>query len=219
MRLIPALYLQKGKVVSLYKGHDNEQKKVYPKAPHSYAEWFQSQGAKTLFVIDLDGDQRDRLNEIREVFEGELWWAGQVRTLEEVQTLLDHGADRIVLGHSAEPIYKEALQRFGSERLIVGMKVQHRDEGPDLCEALADSGFTEIVVKDVNAEGTLFIPSFDLFEKCVYFSQLDVYSSGGVSEFRHLELLQESGVKGAIISRAFLEHQLSLTEALRRFPL
>lgn len=218
MRLIPAIYIQKGHAVSLYKGSDNEQKKTYPKAPKNYAEWFEAQGAKTLFVIDLDGDQSERLNEIRSHFHGELWWAGQVRSMEMLEDLFQRGADRIVLGHSAEPIYAEALARYGADKLIVGLKIQHTDQGPDLCEQLTGSGFTDVLVKDVNAEGTLFIPSFDLYEKCVYFSDMNVYSSGGVSDLKHLELLRRSGVKGAIISRALFEGDLNLREALAYFP-
>jgi len=218
MKIIPTLYIQNGKVVSLYKGKENEQKKTYKKAAKSYATLFQSQGAKRIFIVDLDGDQAERLTEIRDSFDGELWWAGQVRSLESIQDLLERGADRIVLGASAQNIYDEALTTYGPEKLIIGFKITQREKGPDICEELSDSGFTDILIKDVNAEGTLFIPSFDLYEKCVYFSGLNVYSSGGVSDMDHLKLMSRSGVKGVMVSRAILEHQLSLEEALIHFP-
>lgn len=218
MKIIPTLYLQNGKVVSLYKGNDNEQKKTYPKAAKSYAEFFGKEGASTLFVVDLDGDQHDRLNEIREIFDGEIWWAGKVRDLETIQALLDRGANRIILGHSAESIFESALAQFGPEKLIAGIKVKHHDEGAELCEQLAETTFTDILIKDVNAEGTLFHPSFDLFEKCVYFSGKNVYSSGGIAEEMHLEWLQKIGVKGVSVARAFYENKLSLSRLLDRFP-
>jgi phosphoribosylformimino-5-aminoimidazole carboxamide ribotide isomerase len=214
MRFIPSIYLQKGKVVSFYKGNDNELKKRYPKAAKNYAKIFAEQGANTIFIVDFDGDQFDKLNEIREVFPGEIWWAGQVRDLETIELLISRGANRIVLGQSAQPIFTEALAKYGPEKLIAGVKVKHSEDGADVCEALATSGFTDVLVKDLNAEGTLFMPSFDIFEKCVYFSEMNVYASGGLSEDRHIELLDRMGVKGAVIGRALYENKLSLTHLL-----
>ncbi len=218
MRLIPAIYIQNGRVVSLYKGKENQQKKTYAKSAKTYASLFQKQGAKTLFIVDLDGDQKNKLYEIRKVFHGELWWAGKLRSLEGIGEVIKRGADRVVLGRSAKDIYESALSKYGSDRLILGLKVQHRDEGPDLCEQYANSGFKDILIKDINAEGTLFLPSFDLYEKCVYFSGLSVYSSGGVSDLKHLQLLEKSGVKGAVVSRALFENELSLAKALSLYP-
>ncbi|MFT7184133.1 MAG: phosphoribosylformimino-5-aminoimidazole carboxamide ribotide isomerase [Oceanicoccus sp.] len=210
MKFIPSIYIQQGKVVSLYKGNDNDLKKHYPKAAKSYAKWFAGQGAEALFIVDLDGDQRDRLKEIKEVFPGEIWWAGKVRDVDSIRSLLKHGAGRIVLGQSSKDIYKEALEEFGAEKLIAGVKVKHSEQGADECEILSGTGFTDVLVKDLNAEGTLFMPSFDIFEKCVYFSGMNVYASGGLSEDRHIKILQSLGVKGAVIGRAFYENHISL---------
>jgi len=218
MKIIPTLYLQNGKVVSWYKGNDNELKKTYPKAAKSYAEFFKKEGAHALFVVDLDGNQEERLREIKDHFEGELWWAGQVRNHEKIQDLLDRGADRIVLGQSAEDIFESALNEFGAEKLIAGIKVKHHDEGADLCEKLSTTAFTDILIKDMNSEGTLFHPNFDLFEKCVYFSGKNVYSSGGISEETHVEWLERIGVKGVVIARAFYENKLSVSRLIQRFP-
>lgn len=218
MKIIATLYIQNGKVVSWYKGNDNELKKTYPKAPKSYASFFNKEKADALFVVDLDGDQEARLTEIKEAFDGEIWWAGQVRTLEKIQKLLDAGAHRIVLGQSAKDIYGEALSQFGPEKLIAGIKVKHHEEGADLCEKLSESAFTDILVKDLNSEGTLFHPNFDLFEKCVYFSGKNVYSSGGVSEESHVEWLERIGVKGVVIARALYESKLSISRLKQNFP-
>ena len=210
MQIIPAIFIQNGKAVSLYKGSDNQEKKVYPKALTSYAELWQSQGAKTIFVMDLDGDQEGRLFEIRAAFDGQIWWAGQIRSIEKVTSLLTSGADKVVLGQSAEPVFAEALEKFGPEKIIAGMSVKHYDKAPDFCEKLGGFGFTQILVHDLNAEGTLFHPNFDLMEKCAYFSGVDVYASGGVSEERHIPLLANAGVKAVLVGRALYENQLSL---------
>lgn len=217
MRIIPGLYIQRGKVVSLYKGTENEEKKVYPKAPHNYAELWEREGAKTLFVVDLDGTERKRAAEIRQHFSGDLWWGGAVRTMEAVKELFDAGVNRVVLGAKAEPIFAEALALYGADRLIAGIQAFTTDEIPDLCQRRVEQGFHDIIVKDMNADGTLFHPNFDLMEKCAYFSDAVLYSAGGVSEEHHLELLRQAGVEGVIIARALYEQRLSLPALLHRF--
>lgn len=217
MRIIPNLFLQGGHAVSLYKGTDSDQKKVYAKAPKSYAAYFDKEGAGTLFVVDLDGNQREHLPELRKVFTKELWWAGQVHTEETIEWLLANGADRVVLGQSAEPIFVSALKRFGPEKLLAGIQVFHYDDAPEDCARYVKMGFTDIVVKDMNAEGTLFHPNFDLIEKCIYFSGARVFASGGIATQNDLSLLKEAGASGAIIGRALYENELRVAELRGRF--
>lgn len=217
MKIIPNIFLQGNHVVSLYKGTDSDQKKVYTKAPKTYAEHFAKQGAHTLFVVDLNGTERPRLPELKAAFPGELWWAGQVRDLETVDWLLTHGADRVVLGQAAEEIFPAALEKFGPQKLLAGLQVFHDAEAPTDCERYVKMGFTDLVVKDMNAEGTLFHPNSDLVEKCGYFSGAKIFASGGITEEHDLELLKEAGASGAIIGRALFEHQLDLTSLLSRF--
>ena len=78
-------------------------------------------------------------------------------------------------------------------------------------------GFEDILLKDLNAEGTLFQPNFDLMEKCAYFSKKNIYASGGIATEQHLELLKRAGVKGVLIGRALYEHQLDLVKLLTRY--
>lgn len=217
MRIIPNLFLQKGHAVSLYKGTDNPEKKTYPRAPKNYAQWFQSQGAKTLFVVDLDGDQQARATELREAFQGELWWAGHVREMSTLEALFQAGVDRVVLGEKAEPIFKEALAKFGPAKLLAGIQAFHDEGVPTLCEQRKEVGFTDLIVKDMNSEGTLFHPNFDLMEKAKYFSGANIFASGGVSDSNDIHLLAQAGVSGVIIGRALYENALNLEVLLRKF--
>ena len=217
MRIIPGLFIQHGKAVSLYKGTENPEKKVYAKAPHNYAGLFQEEGAKTLFIVDLDGNQRARLPEIKAHFHGEIWWAGGVHDLAVMEELFAAGANRIVLGQSASGIFVEALKLYGPERVIAGIQAFKNEDIPELCEHRVALGFRDIIVKDMNADGTLFHPNFDLMEKCVYFSKANIFASGGIGEEHDLVLLKQAGVTGVIIARALYEYRLNLAELLPRF--
>ncbi|QQR54853.1 hypothetical protein IPG41_06775 [Candidatus Peregrinibacteria bacterium] len=217
MRIIPNLFLQKGHAVSLYKGTENLEKKVYPRAPKNYAQWFQNQGAKTLFVVDLDGDQKDHATELRAAFKGELWWAGHVRDLATLDLLFQKGINRVVLGQNAEPIFVEALAKYGPSKLLAGIQAFHYDDVPTLCERLKGLGFSDLVVKDMNAEGTLFHPNFDLMEKAKYFSSANIFASGGVAQTNDIHLLAQAGVSGVIIGRAFYENELNVETLVQNF--
>lgn len=208
------MYLRGGHAISRYKGQENAQEKVYTKAPRSYAERFYQEGARTLFIVDLEGKERQRLPEIKTAFPGEIWWAGQIRTRECILEMQSLGADRLVLGWSAQEIFESALAEFGPQLLIGGLQVQNDEEAIDRATHLKEWGFEDILIRDLKAEGTLFHPNFDLMEKATYFSGANIYASGGVSKMEHIELLQRAGVSGAVIGRALYENELSLKSVL-----
>ncbi len=216
MKIIPAIFLEAGKAVSLYKGSEAH-KKTYSKSPKNYAAYFQKEGAKILEVIDLDQKNRAKLIEIREVFHGQIWWGGGVKTIAEVESLFSDGANVVILGESASAIYSEALQKFGSEKIIAGVKFRNEPSAPEKCADLASKGFTQIIVKDMESDGTLFHPNFDQVEKAVYFSNAKIYSSGGVSETQDIELMKLAKVEGVIIARALYENRLNLSDLIHRF--
>ncbi|MBU0981112.1 hypothetical protein KKC94_00290 [Patescibacteria group bacterium] len=217
MLIIPAIFIQNGKAVSLYKGEDNPEKKTYHRLPEFYAKEFQEAGAKYLEVIDLDAKNRKLLPNIRAEFTGEIWWGGEVRTIEEISELLANGATRIILGTSASPIYKEALEKFGVEKIMAGLKVHSDPDAPDKCTELSDQGFKYIILHDLESQGTLFHPNFDVMEKCFIFSNAKIFASGGVADVRHIDLLKKAGVTGVIIARALYERHLDLKDLIQRF--
>lgn len=216
MKIIPAIFLESGKAVSLYKG-SSEHKKVYSKSPKNYAAYFQKEGAKILEVIDLDGKNREKLNEVREVFHGKIWWGGGVKTIAEVESLFNDGADVVILGQSASLIHEEALKTFGPDKIIAGVKFRNDPNAPEKCTELAEKGFTQIIVKDMESDGTLFHPNFDQVEKVAFFSKAKIYSSGGISEIQDIELMKLAKVEGVIIARGLYENRLNLSELIRRF--
>ena len=54
MDLIPAIDLMNGKCVRLFKGDFNK-RKDFTKEPHEQAKFWESEGAKYIHIVDLDG--------------------------------------------------------------------------------------------------------------------------------------------------------------------
>lgn len=228
MEIIPVIYVLGGQTVALYKGHIDE-KEVYRKSPMGYARQFVNEGAKKIYIVDLDASEflKDTnlplIKEIRSKIDVDLMFAGGIRTMEKVQTAIDLGMNYIVLGVSAEKIYKDAINKYGTEKIIVGIKAkgdevltdQKRDfplRVIDLAEQLPEYGVKQVLYKDLWKESTMIGPNYDEPDRILRMTGLEVYYSGGIGKERNLKTLKEIGVKGSIIGKALYEDMLNLQD-------
>ncbi|OIP80353.1 hypothetical protein COW94_04275 [Candidatus Peregrinibacteria bacterium CG22_combo_CG10-13_8_21_14_all_44_10] len=228
MEIIPSIYLQEGKIVSWYKGKQNDQKKTYYKEPLHMARFFASEGAIKLQIIDLGGTLSGSLQHtkmIKKICSGiksEVQLGGGIRTMEEVERAFELGATRVLLGVSSIKILKEALTKYGPNKIIMGIKGNYNKvdtdftldggvpEVTDLAKQIQKVGVTQLIYKDMQTEGAMYHPNFDMIEKIIYETdgKMDIYSSGGTADEYDLKLLRETGTKGVIIGRAFMENAL-----------
>ena len=111
------------------------------------ASRFQEEGARRLHVVDLDaaleqGENRDVLREICQAVAIPVQIGGGVRTLPDIQAVLDLGAARAILGTAAalDPAFvARAVEEF-AERVLVAVDVRGghvmvkgwQEEGPEL---------------------------------------------------------------------------------------
>jgi len=230
--IIPCLYIQDGKCVSLYKGDQNKQKKVYLKDPLQMAKVFDMQGAKKLQIVDLNASKTGELenasliSRICKNIKSEVQLGGGIRTMENIKKAFELGVKRVILGVSSITILKEALREYGPDKIIMGIKARHDIVDTDLtlggkvaevtllAKEVKDIGIKQIIYKDLEAEGTLYHPNFDMIEKIIYETggEVEVYSSGGVAAEYDLKLLKDTGAAGVIIGRAFMENVLSFPD-------
>lgn len=233
MEIIPAIYVLNGKCVALYKSH-YEQKETYYKSPLEMAQSFQKQGAKKIYLVDLNGkqketfEQKELFKKIIKTVEIPVQIEAGFQTLEEIQEALEFGAHQIILRSPSIVFTREVIQKFGAEKIIIqiqakgsavidGEKKHPEDELDvvDYAELLIPLGVRSIVYKDESSEGTLIHPNYDEVDRLflVTGQELKIYVAGGISEPRHLQLLKKIGASGAIIGKAFYEHLLSIKEA------
>jgi len=233
MLIIPSLYIEKGHIVSLYKGEENEQKTVYNKSPLNVAKSFEKQGASMIHIVDIDasrgsGNNLDLIQTIATQVKIPIEIGGGIRTLANIQALFLVGAKRVVLGVSADPILEEALKQYGPDRIVLGIKarksfVESDNLPPDSDEVLEvagkalTKGIRTMVYKDMEREGTLFHPNYDEIERLLFFlgGKAKIFSSGGVTTLEDLAILRNLGASGVLVSRALLEYKIDLKEAIR----
>lgn len=233
MEIIPALYILKGQVVALYKG-SFEQKDTYRRSPIEFANEFTSDGAKTLYLVDLDksefgtDENMQILSDIRGSVDVNLICGGGIRSIEAIDECFNRGMNQIVLGVSAENVYKEAIKKHGPEKIIVGVKAKgdevitdvERDfplRVIDFAESLPEMGVTQVLYKDVWKESTQIGPNYDEPDRILSMLPLQVYYSGGIGKEKHLKTLKKIGVKGAVIGKALYEREIRMSQVYDSF--
>jgi phosphoribosylformimino-5-aminoimidazole carboxamide ribotide isomerase len=234
MEIIPAVYIFDGKVVALYKG-SFKQKEFYYKSPVVIAQNFERDGAKKLYVADLNGHMKEKLmqkNEIKMVIDAvkiPVILEASYQNIEEIKEVFDMGASQAVL--KSPPLYfvKEAIDAFGPEKIIVQIFAKRSEliekreklraddytDVVDYAEKLVPLGVKTVIYKDQRSEGTLIHPNYDEVDRLflIVGKNLKIYSSGGISEEAHLKLLKKIGAAGAIIGKAFYENIITVKQA------
>lgn len=237
MLIIPAIDLKDGRCVRLTQGRKQDVK-VYDGDPVEIARGFEDSGARMLHVVDLDGafagtDSRNRkvVRKIIRALEIPVQFGGGLRTVHDVQQLIEFGAAQVVIGtlaaESPETLEK-FVQLFGF-RICVGIDARQghvmtrgweREEeltALQLAQRVADAGVDRIVYTDIARDGML--EGVNVEQTCAVAreSGLRVTASGGVSSLADIERLRGAsacGVDSVIVGKALYEGRFKLQEAL-----
>jgi phosphoribosylformimino-5-aminoimidazole carboxamide ribotide isomerase len=238
MLIIPAIDLRDGKCVRLTQGRRAEVK-VYDGDPVEIARRFEEAGARMIHVVDLDGAFADQNSKNRKVVRRiirsvdiPVQFGGGLRTITDVQQMIEYGAAQVVIGtlaaESPETLEK-FVQLFGF-RICVGIDARRgvvlthgwekegRHTAGALARRVADAGVDRIVYTDVARDGML--SGVNLEQTCAIAreSGLRVTASGGVSsleDLAHLKTITNCGVDSVIVGKALYEGRFTLREALR----
>ncbi|MBU0667733.1 hypothetical protein KJ951_03285 [Patescibacteria group bacterium] len=235
MEIIPAIYLLDGKVVALYKG-STEQKETYYKSPAVFAENFQRAGALKLYVADLNAKfdhelaQKSEIKTIINAVKIPIMLEAAFSNVEAIKGALELGAAQVVLRSPSIEFAKTAIETFGPEKIIIQIfakrteliekrQKKRSDDYTDIvdyAEKLVPLGVKYVMYKDQRAEGTLIHPNYDEIDRLFLTvgDKLKIYSSGGISEIKHLVLLKKIGAAGAIIGKALYERTITVEQAI-----
>ena len=236
MEVIPAIDLREGRCVRLYQG-DYAQEEIFGVDPVAIALRWQSEGAKLLHVVDLDGaalgspKNVDAIRAIASSVDITLEVGGGIRDMEKAVLLSDAGADRLVLGTSAveDPdLVTQMLERFGVDSVVVsvdakdgwaalrGWKQSSQMKALDLMDGMVALGVRRFEYTDISRDGTMTEPNFEAVTEAVNYVSVPIIAAGGIANVRHLERLAELGVEGAIVGKALYTGAVILPEVLEK---
>lgn len=233
MIILPAIDIIDRKPVRLYQG-DYAQKEIVGSSVMELAKNFEQSGAEYIHLVDLDGAKEGkRVNheiilETAHALDVPVEVGGGIRTMAQIESYLENGIDRVILGTSAmeDPqLLQDALRRYG-ERVAVG--IDCRDglvygrgwlEASELhyitfAKQLEEMGVQTVIVTDISKDGTLSGPNTDMLAALKEQSGMRIIASGGIRSIEDIAALKQLGLYGAITGKAMYHGTLDLKAAI-----
>lgn len=242
--IIPAIDLIDGCVVRLHQG-DYGLRRDYGEDPLARLQRYPASGAKLLHIVDLTGAKDPKARQIpllRELL-GSLsipvQTGGGIRSADDVRSLLNAGAARVVVGSAAVKRTDEVagwMKTFGADKLVLALDVRINQAGnaevavsgwqensgvlmDDLIRAFEPAGLRYVLTTDISKDGTLAGPNTALYAKLAQtFPNIDFQASGGIGSLDDIRAVSHTGAAGVIVGRALLEGKFTLEEAIECWP-
>ena len=164
---------------------------------------------------------------------------GGIRSADDVRSLLDAGAARVVVGSAAVKRTDEVagwMKIFGADKLVLALDVRINQTGnaevavsgwqensgvlmDDLIRAFEPVGLRYVLTTDISKDGTLAGPNTALYAKLAQtFPTIDFQASGGIGSLDDIRAVSHTGAAGVIVGRALLEGKFTLEEAIECWP-
>lgn len=240
MIIYPAIDIKNSKCVRLYQG-DYARETIYSNNPIAMAKKFADEGADWIHMVDLDGAEDPDLNQLSLLADIiketsiKIQTGGGIRTKNQVESLLNMGAKRVVIGSMAVKKPDEVLawlSDFGSDHLVLALDVIYNSNRQPMITSNAwkkiseyslvemiqyyeSSGLKHVLCTNISLDGTLNGPDYELYHHVMKkFPFLNLQASGGIHSINDIKLLQKQGLSGAIIGRALYENKFTLPEVL-----
>jgi len=236
MEIIPAIDLLNGKCVRLNQGNYNEVTK-FNSDPVKQAQIWESQGARRLHLVDLDGAKTGEpindltIKKIKRSISIPIQLGGGIRTIDRAKELLGIGIDRIILGTIAieNPELVKVLSQEYPRRVAVGIDAkqgmvatrgwlkQSKISSLELAKRLNDLELAAIISTDIATDGTLKGPNVKALREMAETSINPVIASGGIGSIADLISLadfEDEGIEGIIVGRALYDGSIDLKEAI-----
>ena len=237
MEIIPAIDIIDGKCVRLTQG-DYNQKKQYNDNPLEVAKSFEDAGLKRLHLVDLDGAKQKKIVNYK-VLESlarstslAIDFGGGIQSDEDIKLAFNAGAKQVTGGSIAiknPALFEKWVADYSGNKIILGADAKNgfiavggweettEVSVNDILKKYVPKGIEYVICTDVAKDGLLQGPSFDLYGSILKdFPQLKLIASGGVTTVDDLVRLEEMGLYGAIVGKAFYEGKISLKD-LQKF--
>lgn len=211
-RIIPCLDCDNGRVVKGVKFVDIRD----AGDPVEIAKRYCDAGADEITFLDITASHEDRATTVHtvEAIAGQVFIpltvGGGIRTLDDIRTMLNAGADKVAINTAAvfnPEFVRQAAERFGSQCIVVAVDAKQvsqpgepprwqifthggrRATGIDAIEwvkRMVDYGAGEILLTSMDRDGTKM--GFDIaLNKAVSNAvQVPIIASGGVGNLQHL---------------------------------
>ena len=235
-RIIPCLDVKNGRVV---KGINLVELKDAGD-PVEQAKIYSDSGADEICFLDITASNENR-ETIYEVVKKTskncfvpLTVGGGVRSIEDINKLLNCGADKVSINTAAvqnHNLIKEAARRFGSQCIVVAIDAKKTDENKwsvfthggreqtdidaiEYAKISESNGAGEILLTSMDKDGTQSGYDIELTSKITKAINIPVIASGGVGNLDHLkDGIVKGGASAVLAASIFHFGTFSIKEA------
>ncbi|MCA6078457.1 HisA/HisF-related TIM barrel protein [Fulvivirga sedimenti] len=233
IQIIPSIAILNGKVIRLQQG-DFAREKVYDESPIDLAKNFEDHGIEVIHLVDLDGARRGQPKNyhILEAIAGhtnlKVDFSGGIHTDGDISKAYEYGARYITAASVAvtkKELFASWIISYGREKITLGadardgkIAIRGWERNTDLnimdhIEYFYSRGLKYVKTTDIEREGVLNGPSFDLYEGIINeFPDICVLASGGVRNIEDIDRLNDIGVFAVIIGKALYDGHIKLSE-------
>jgi len=244
MDIYPAIDLKGGKCVRLTQGRF-EEATIYAEDPLKMARHWQSQGAKRLHVVDLDGARmghpsNQNLDVLRQILRQvglPVQFGGGIRSAEVVERMLRMGVARVVISTVAvrdAPVAQGIFTVYGEAVAVAvdardGMVATHGwqqttvESAVEFTHRMIQLGAKRFILTDIARDGMLEGVNLDALKRFLSAAPgHPVIASGGVTTLQDIDALDDLQrtsyplLEGVIIGKALYAGKLALPDVLAR---
>jgi len=232
LELYPAVDIKNGKAARLTKGQLDSTENFGD--PIEVVNQFVAAGSKWIHLVDLDaafdtGENRELISKITEIFTINFQLSGGIKNQESLSIAANTEAKQINIATSAlaDLAWVEKVLHTHGSRLSISLDVKSssnqliaRGSGENLGDLfemilrLDSVGCRRYVLTDIDRDGALSGPNYELIKQVSEVSKSELISSGGVSNIDDLSRLRNLGIAGVVLGKALYSGQLALDSAI-----
>lgn len=233
MKVIPAIDIIEDKVTRLSEGK-YETATFYSSSPLEQAKAFEASNFNRIHIVDLMGSKsgsisvENILKDIKTETNVTVQFGGGIRSIEDVDKLLDLGVDQIIIGSLSVNKFQtleKMVDKHSPENFIIAADVKDEqitikgwteNSGISVYEHINNCrtlGIQDYLCTDITKDGLLEGPSFELYKDILNnISGINLIASGGVSSIEDIEKLSQIGINSVVVGKAFYEGKIKLEE-------
>lgn len=238
VRIIPCLDVRDGRVVK-GKNFGNIQD---VDDPESLVEFYSKAGADELVFYDITATNEARkvslefIEKVAAITNIPLCVGGGVRTIEDFIEIIEKGANKVSINSGAvkrPELIKEASQKYGSNRVVLGMDVKkigeeewrvfinggRVDTGLDAVEWALEAvklGAGELVLNSIDADGMKKGYDIELLKAITNSVDVPVIASGGAGKMEDFcDAVIEGNASGVLAASVFHYKEIEIKDLKR----
>lgn len=226
-RIIPKFLVKGGRLVKGVRFHENFREAGNPV---STAKVYDSYGVDELLFVDIEATPQGRaasgaiIEKVSEEVFMPFTVGGGIRTLEDINSLLQSGADKVSITTMAidEPQFvANAAKRYGSQCIVVGIDYKKMDDGTsrvfsncghnvakmkpkEWALRMQDAHAGEIMLCSIDRDGAMSGYDLDLIAEVSECLEIPLIASSGAGSLEDCHQALDAGASAITISSMFL---------------